>query len=256
IVRRDAVVPEVDAELGVGENRVPEDGVAGAGISNIVSNCDPVAAVEGDHVAGTGGRAADRVVRGPRVDVNTVKGVAQGIGPPAHIGTDLVARADVLVRPLAADDDAIVVISRDHVAGAGSRAADRVAGGPCVDIDAAIRIAEREGPSGVGANHVPLNDVVGGAVDPDTAVPVRRDDVARPGRRAPDRIAGGSRSEVHPLKSVTEWLGTRDVGTDEVALDEIAGRAYPINGETTLTISGDDVACTGGRAADRVVHGP
>src|SRR5208282_4323047 len=217
IVRRDAVVPEVDAELGVGENRVPEDGVAGAGISNIVSNCDPVAAVEGDHVAGTGGRAADRVVRGPRVDVNTVKGVAQGIGPPAHIGTDLVARADVLVRPLAADDDAIVVISRDHV---------------------------------------PLNDVVGGAVDPDTAVPVRRDDVARPGRRAPDRIAGGSRSEVHPLKSVTEWLGTRDDGTDEVALDEIAGRAYPINGETTLTISGDDVACTGGRAADRVVHGP
>src|SRR5208282_2677970 len=161
IVRRDAVVPEVDAELGVGENRVPEDGVAGAGISNIVSNCDPVAAVEGDHVAG-----------------------------------------------------------------AGSRAADRVAGGPCVDIDAAIRIAEREGPSGVGANHVPLNDVVGGAVDPDTAVPVRRDDVARPGRRAPDRIAGGSRSEVHPLKSVTEWLGTRDVRTDEVALDEIAGRAY------------------------------
>src|SRR5208282_2945596 len=194
IVRRDAVVPEVDAELGVGENRVPEDGVAGAGISNIVSNCDPVAAVEGDHVAGTGGRAADRVVRGPRVDVNTVKGVAQGIGPPAHIGTDLVARADVLVRPLAADDDAIVVIRRDDVAGAGSR--------------------------------------------------------------APDRIAGGSRSEVHPLKSVTEWLGTRDVGTDEVALDEIAGRAYPINGETTLTISGDDVACTGGRAADRVVHGP
>ena len=69
IVERHTVIAEVDAELGVGEDRVLPDGVAGALVGRACTDGNPVAGVEGDDVGIPARRAADGVIaRAPKED--------------------------------------------------------------------------------------------------------------------------------------------------------------------------------------------
>ena len=96
----------------VGANGVVLDRVVGrAGGSEL----DAVHRVELDRVAGTGGRAADGVVRRPGVDLDAVAGVAQGIGTSQR-RADGVPRDDVVLGAGSCDLDAIPTVRRDDIA--------------------------------------------------------------------------------------------------------------------------------------------
>jgi hypothetical protein len=103
----------VDAEARVGEDGVQADGVELAGVDK-----DPVAAAEGDGVAGTGVRPPDRV--GGAVGDFHPRAVADGPGA-GHVGADEIALHD---RVLAVDFDAAGGVAGDEVAGPRRRSTD------------------------------------------------------------------------------------------------------------------------------------
>src|SRR5262249_41650250 len=122
IIERDAVAAEVDARPEVGEDGIPEDGVAGGpgpGDDDTVAVVgDDVAhhrvvggevdahagAVAGEEVPFRGGGAAHSVAPGPGGDGHPVRAVAQGPGAE-HVGADVVAPHHVARRPAAGDAD-------------------------------------------------------------------------------------------------------------------------------------------------------
>ena len=69
VVQGDAIAPQVDAQPGVGEDRVEPDRVARAG-RGVDIHAD--AAGKRDGVASAGGRAADRVTGRAAVDLDAV----------------------------------------------------------------------------------------------------------------------------------------------------------------------------------------
>src|SRR5207253_9366536 len=93
IVRRDAAPGrEVDAELAVREDRVPQDAVLDRWHKrDEVSDTDADVAVEGDDVPGSRGHSADLVVRavrdGDAVELRLTVGTRQADGA-GHVRTD------------------------------------------------------------------------------------------------------------------------------------------------------------------------
>src|SRR5262249_28075958 len=150
-------------------------------------------AVTGDDVTRPGargvGQSADQDVR--RTDVDAEIGVGPGQLAGA-VGADVVALDDHAVGHRISND-AEAEVAGDDVTGRGRGAADddvvRVD-----DVDTVGVVAQRGGAVGAQADGVALDEGAGGGgaverpVAEFDAVP---DDVARPGRRAADGIAGG-----------------------------------------------------------------
>src|SRR5262249_34213186 len=111
------------------------------------------------------------------------------------------------------------VVAGDQVAGPGCGAADHVI--RPAHFNAGKEVADADGAREVGADVVALYPIpAGGEADP-VAV-VAGDQVAGPRVGAADSVPG--RSDRHACL-VAECGCPRDVGADEVALDEVAGGA-------------------------------
>jgi hypothetical protein len=148
------IVAQIDAELAIRVDRVSQDGVAGAGIRGVVSDRDPVAAVEGDDVAGAGDRTADRVVRGAGLDEYAVVPVGQGM-LAAGVDADIVPGHKVVRRALAENGKSVAAVAGDDVACAGCGAPNCVAGRSVADAQAErIRRVESGGVPSVRADVV------------------------------------------------------------------------------------------------------
>jgi hypothetical protein len=221
VVHRDhAVVLEVDAQAGVGVDRVPQDAVADGAHPR---NDHALLSVERDRVRVPEPRPADEVVA--RIgDVDPGRHVCKR-GSATHIGPDAVALDDV--RATTVQDDPLTAVAGDQVALAGKGAADLVVRG--VDDDDAVRVRDRHGPRDVGADGVAPDDVSNRAraVDPHAAgAHVPGDQVSGAGR-AEDvvcRVGDGDSDKLIP-----EPRSAESVGADPVAEDRVARAAGDLN---------------------------
>src|SRR5262249_26237592 len=91
---------------------------------------------------------------------------------------------------------------------------------------------------------------VGGVGDVN-AVPVARDDVAGPGRRAADRVVAGA-DDLDAIKQVAQRGTAGDVGADVIPLDLHPRGAVVDQDGAQPAVAADDVAGAGGAAADRI----
>src|SRR5439155_18993524 len=165
IVRRDTGPwREVDAELAVREDRVPQDAVLDRGhAGDEVSDTDADVPVVGDDVPSPGGHSADLVVRavrdGDAVELRlTVRTrYADGAG---HVRADDVPPDGVGVS--AVDLDAgETAVGGDHVSRAWIGSADRVSRRSIRDEHAVPRVAQPRGASRIGADVIPEEPVAG-----------------------------------------------------------------------------------------------
>ena len=174
------------------------------------------------------GSAGDQAGGGRRVirkDANVAQVDADAAVPVDGVGQDGVASAGV--DRVHADQDAIAGVEGDHVARAGRCAAEGVVRRAVVELHAVEPVAQRGGPGGVGADEVACDQVAGRgrAADLDAAGGVCRDHVARAGRGTPDGVAHGPGVDLHAVGTVRDGGGPGGVGADEVADDDVAGRA-------------------------------
>src|SRR5439155_2078587 len=159
IVRRDTGPwREVDAELAVREDRVPQDAVLDRGhAGDEVSDTDADVPVVGDDVPSPGGHSADLVVRavrdGDAVELRLTVGTryADGAGhvrpyhvPPYGVG---VSAVDL--------DAGETAVGGDHVSPARIGSADRVCGRSIRDEHAVARVAQPRGAGRVHTDEVP-----------------------------------------------------------------------------------------------------
>ena len=92
------IVAKVDAQAGVPVDRVGEDRVARARIRRICADDDATEPVEGDHVAGARGRAANRVVGGAAANRDAPVAIPQR-ERPGRVGADQVALHEISAGP-------------------------------------------------------------------------------------------------------------------------------------------------------------
>ena len=172
VVRRAAVVAEIDAEPAIAENRVPPDHAADA-----TGDGDAVGRVARQDVAGAGGNAADGGGR-TQVDPKAVGQSGQAVGP----GADPVALNQH--RGRGGDLDAEVLVPGDEIPGPRSSAADEGTGrAEDVDPDA---VRNRTGPRPVAADTVAL-DELSRSVQVQTVAGVgSREEISLPGAGPPD----------------------------------------------------------------------
>ena len=224
VVGRHAVAFQVDAQAGVGENRIAQDRVAGGVESD---DRDAVRSVSGDEVAVARGNPSNRVVErfaaaiaGDAVDEHTRQTVAQEL-VSGDIGSDAVSLDDIEIGVdiLGADVDA-VGISGDHVQDSSGRASDGVVIGP--HKHAVAGIAKDVRARGVGANQITLHVVVvAEKINPiETVV---RNDVAGAGTGS----ANGVGESIHgdAVERIAQGFGARDIGPDEVSLNQASADA-------------------------------
>ena len=174
------------------------------------------------------GVGKDRIVLqviGPQAGAERTIGrdawVVAQVDPQAAVAIDRIAFDGVLGAGV--DDGDAVAGSRvgDDVPRAGRRAADGIARG-IIDPHARRRIAQRGGAVGGRADEVAFDQVVvGRTLQRDAAARVAGDDVPRGGRGSADRvrIAVG---DFDAAATVAQRRHARNVGADEIALDEVA----------------------------------
>ncbi len=145
---------------------------------------------------------------------------------------------------------AVPGVARDHVAGRGRRAADRVAGGASLDHHAVIAVGQGRGAVVVRADQVALDHVVRGPGegDVDAVVGVARDEVAD------DGVARRAAGDVQAVVAVGPRVHSAGIGADIVALDDVARGPLPGEEHAPAGVLGDDVAGQNGRPADRVAR--
>src|SRR5262249_21364920 len=156
----------------------------------------------------------------------------------AEVRPDPVARDHIPVG-LGGDQDPVAGVARDHVAG-GEGPADRVVAGPVVDVNAVPLVRHscltvEVSPDAV-AQQGQAAAVLAG--DLDAILPVAGVHVARLGRRAADRVAGGVLDE-NPVPGVGHGLLDQRVGADVVALDQVAGADGAVDLDTAPAVSRD-----------------
>src|SRR5581483_5130137 len=206
-----------------------------------VGDGDPVP-VAGDHVAGGGARAANRVPGGAARDDDAAV-VRDGCGA-RRVRPDVVALDEVPARPGAADRHAAVVVAGDHVPGTRGRASDRVAVRAPGELDA-LEVSERRAPAAADADPVALDGVRrrGRAGEEHAAGPVQGDRVARTGHGAADPVVGGGTAQRDAVDRVADHL----VAGNDVAVRPRAGDCDAVG-----HVEVDQVRGAGRRAADRV----
>src|SRR5262249_2053248 len=91
-------------------------------------------------------------------------------------------------------------------------------------------------------------DLIGTAGDQHAGVVIAGDEVACPGRGAAHRVAGAADLDAD---AVGQGLATGDIGANIVAQHLIATGAA-VDQHAVIAVPGDEVACSGGGAADRV----
>src|SRR5262249_18722900 len=117
---------------------------------------------------------------------------------------------------------------------------------------AGIVVAQGLGPGGVGADAISLHVVAAGAAfaDANTLVLVPRDEVPRPGGRAPDGVAAPGDGHAN---RVAQGQGAGHVRADVVALDQVAVGVAGREQNAVTLVAGDDVARPRRRPPDGVV---
>src|SRR5262249_28838820 len=207
-----AVVAQGGRARSVGADKVPGHEAPGR-----PGEEDPVVEVAGDDVARAGDGAADRVGAGAAEDGHPVDCIRQG-RVSGGVGADVVALHDVADRPVPLDVDATETaretVARNDVPGRRRGAADRVVGGPIVQHDALVAVADGKGAGEVGADQVALHHVAGGACDIDADAGVAGDDVAGAGCRAADGVVARPRVDADAVLAVGHVDGAVDVGAD------------------------------------------
>src|SRR5262249_58839100 len=115
------------------------------------------------------------------------------------------------------EQDAILHVAGDEVARRGRGPADRVAGGTVGDAHAAQVVGQGGRAGGVGAEVVALHQVPCGAVAGDfqPVLLVARQEVARPGGRAADEVAGSAVGDRDAAQAVAHLGGPGGVGGAE-----------------------------------------
>ena len=178
-------------------------------------------------LAAAGGRPADRVVARRRQG-DPVAAVAQRHGA-GDVGADEVPLDQVVAEDLRAEGDAVAVVGRDDVAGAGGRPADRVVA-RVGHVDPGAVVAQRLGAGDVGADEVPLDQVVGRGVD---AIPPHRRrplaEMTLPRIESSVAVNSGLGPTVEAARAVAQRQGAGDVGADEVALDQGTHRVVELD---------------------------
>src|SRR5438309_10547574 len=165
IVRRDTGPwREVDAELAVREDRVPQDAVLDRGhAGQEVSDTDADVPVVRDDVPGARGHAADLVVRAVRnrdaVELRLTIGTRYA-DSAGHVRADDVSAHGVGV-PAVDLDTGETAVRRDHVPRARIGSADRVSGRSIRDEHAVARVAQPGGAGRVHADEVSEEPVAG-----------------------------------------------------------------------------------------------
>ena len=241
VVGRRPVVAEVDPEVAV-----PVDGVTTDRVTDrcVLDDRDPVAAVEGDDVAGVGDGASDLVVH--RVEQRDAReGVPEG-QCSRDVGSDLVADDEVQVG--SSEDDACPRVSRDDVPGGRPGAADDVAVA-VVEEEPVGAVRDGDRARDVGADGVALDEEAGGR-DGEAAEDVSGDHVAGARAGAADEAVRGRREGVNPL-AIAERGGAVAVRPDEVPSKHVP--VQKVEDDAADLVPGDEVPVGGIGAADRVV---
>ncbi len=218
-------------------NAVAENGIARRGCRQ---QDDARGIVVLDDVAVTCAGTSNRVSRGV---IDTDSGAA--VGGNQVVPDDVVvgAGSDLHTGAVVGDDVASVRSAADGVAWRRD------------DVDADSAISERRRPIGRGANEIALNHVAGrGRADDGQCVQcVAGDHVAGATRRPPDRVVRRVEDEHATLNPLVRHRdGSRDVGSDEVALHDVAGARRVLNGDAAAQVARDDVPRRGCGSADRV----
>ena len=148
----------------------------------------------------------------------------------------------------ALEDQAVLVVAGDDVAGGGRRAADDVADGG--QLDAVLVVGDGDGAGAVGADEVALDGVVadGAGIDAvgDAVAAVAGDEVAGARDGAADGIVVAAQEDAVEL--VADGLVAAGVGADLVPLDGDAERRV-LEVDAGL-VAGDDVGVGGLGPAD------
>src|SRR5262249_19705420 len=156
-----------------------------------------------------------------RLDEHPGVVVAQGRGA-AYVGADVVAQDQVTRGAGPEEVHAVAGVAGDDVAGRGSGAADRVAGG-AVNGHADEAVAQGGGAGVVGADEVAGDQVVRAPAvrDVDSDAGIGADDVPPPPTRPASGLAGRARLDDHAVGMVSQGRGAGYVGTDVVAQDHV-----------------------------------
>ena len=258
-----------DTDIAVGHcgraGGVGADEVAGHDVGRraAAAQVDAVGGITRNHVAGPSAGTADSVARRALFHHDAITLIAQAAGAGA-IGAEVIALHQVARSSagliLIVDANARAGVAGNDVRRACPRAADGVVRG-AVDRDAGKGIATQGSISQIiGTDQIALDHVrrAGRPLNVNAAFAIGSDDVARPGRRPTDRIAG-CRNDDNACAGVAEGLGARGIRADVIAHNEVEGRA--VAGEpdavhqrrTGTAIARDDVAGESRGAADRVV---
>src|SRR5208283_2582783 len=108
--------------------------------------------------AGGGGQTTSHGNRPAVVNLDTGDRVSQGLSA-GDVSADEILLEDYSGGPSTSNQNAIVLVGRDDVAGAHARPADRVTGASGVHLDAAGRVAESERPGDIRSDLIPGDDV-------------------------------------------------------------------------------------------------
>ncbi len=157
------------------------------------------------------------------------------VDPQEAVGVHGVSRN--LDRPgVWGDADTVAGVEGDDVALARLRASYSVTLRG-VNKHAVAPVSDGNGAAGVRADVVAPNlvDRGPGTGDVNAVAVVAGDDVARPGRRPADRVAGRA-VDVHAVAGVAQVGGAGDVGADVVALEEIAAVRADLDAVTTEAV--------------------
>src|SRR5581483_10477184 len=230
-----AAVPEWCRTGCVGADEVALDDVPD-GIR--AGDDDPLQPVAGDHVAGGGARAADRVPA-------CLEDPDAGPVLASRAAADQVPLDEVPGRAGVGEVDAVVRVAIDDVARPGGAAADDVRGGAARDRDAVAAPADVVALDGVRRGS--------GAVDRD-ADGIRPDRVERGPRGPADRVPRRAQCDADAGDAVRSRGAVRG-RSDRVPLDGVAARPGVGEEDAVPVVPGDEVAGPRRRAADDVAGG-
>ena len=217
----------------------------------------PIPQVARDDVAAPRPRAADRVAVGRRKS-HAVAGVAQGrVSRRRRCRSSCPRRRCPTLAVV--DGDAVAVVARDHVARAGvRRAADRVAG----------RAGSTSMPAALPRPPCRSRRCRSSCPRPGCRSPLprfRTPSVCCPRSRCPRRRRSRRSCYWSPRMRCRRRCQRcrchraprcRRVGADQVAFDQVAGRAAACDLDAVVSVAGDDVAGPVRRPADRVTVAP
>lgn len=240
------IVPDGVRSVCVGANQVALN--QGNRCSRSQLDSEPV--VPRDEVPGAFRGASDDVVRNT-ADSNAVAEVPDG-NRAGHVDANVVSGNRVPRRGLVANQHAALAVAGDDIAGGRFRSTDDVVG-RSADPNSKRRVSQSGRSRDIGPDEVALHEVgVGGGAGQFNADMIPGNHVAGARQNSPHRVARGSVLDSYGVE-IAQIERSTNVGSDEVALDQVAGGGRGNHADAVNRAGGDYVAGGGRRSSDRVV---